>query len=107
MYFPKPDYVCVCTCIWDSQVVLVVKNLPANLICRRCKRQGFNPWTGHGNSLQYSCQENTMDRGAWRAIVHGVVWGGRWEGGGSGLGTRVHLWRMHVDVWQNQYNIVK
>ena len=27
--------------------------------------------------------------------------------GGSGLGTRVHPWRMHVDVWQNQYNIVK
>ena len=34
------------------------------------------------------------------------VGGGRWEGG-SGWGTRVHLWRMHVDVWQNQYNIVK
>ena len=28
-------------------------------------------------------------------------------GGGSGLGTRVHMWRIHVDVWQNQYNIVK
>ena len=28
-------------------------------------------------------------------------------GGGSGLGIRVHLWRIHVDVWQNQYNIVK
>ena len=28
-------------------------------------------------------------------------------GGGSGWGTRVHPWRMHVDVWQNQYNIVK
>ena len=23
------------------------------------------------------------------------------------LGTRVHLWRIHVDVWQNQYDIVK
>ena len=29
--------------------------------------------------------------------------GGR---GGSGWGTRVHLWQIHVDVWQNQYNIV-
>ena len=31
------------------------------------------------------------------------------EGGGgrSGLGTCVHPWRIHVDVWQNQYNIVK
>ena len=35
-----------------------------------------------------------------------MVCGERWEGG-SGWGTRVHPWRMHVDVWQNQYNIVK
>ena len=31
---------------------------------------------------------------------------GRWEGG-SGLGTHVHQWWIHVDVWQNQYSIVK
>ena len=36
----------------------------------------------------------------------GMVWGGRTEEG-SGWGTRVYLWRIHVDVWQNQYNIVK
>ena len=30
--------------------------------------------------------------------------GGR---GGPGLGTRVHPWRIHVDVWQNQYSTVK
>ena len=30
-----------------------------------------------------------------------------WYGEGSGWGTRVHPWRIHVDVWQNQYNIVK
>ena len=34
-----------------------------------------------------------------------MVWGGRWERG-SGLGTHVHPWQIHVDVWQNQYNIV-
>ena len=27
--------------------------------------------------------------------------------GGSGLGTCVHPWQIHVDVWQNKYNIVK
>ena len=27
--------------------------------------------------------------------------------GGSGLGTRVHPWQIHVDVWQNQYSIIK
>ena len=31
-----------------------------------------------------------------------------WEvGRGSGLGTHVHPWRIHVNVWQNQYSIVK
>ena len=35
-----------------------------------------------------------------------MVWGGRKEEG-SGWGTRVYLWQIHVDIWQNQYNIVK
>ena len=35
-----------------------------------------------------------------------MIWGGRWEGG-SGLGTHVHPWGIHVNVWQNQYSIVK
>ena len=35
-----------------------------------------------------------------------MVRGGRGEEG-SGWGTRVYLWRIHVDIWQNQYNIVK
>ena len=39
----------------------------------------FNPWVGkiprgdHGNPLQYSCLENSMDRGAWQTAVHGVA----------------------------------
>ena len=36
----------------------------------------------------------------------GMVQGGRREGG-SGWGTYVYLWWIHVDVWQNQYNIVE
>ena len=28
---------------------------------------------GNGNALQYSCLENSMDRGAWWAAVHGVT----------------------------------
>jgi len=35
-----------------------------------------------------------------------MVQGGRWEGA-SGCGTHVCPWRIHVDEWQNQYNIVK
>ena len=36
----------------------------------------------------------------------GMVWGGTREEG-SGRGTCVYLWQIHVDIWQNQYNIVK
>ena len=36
----------------------------------------------------------------------GMVQGGRMEEG-SGGGTHVCLWRLHFDIWQNQYNIVK
>ena len=36
----------------------------------------------------------------------GMVRGGTREEG-SGWGTHVCLWRIHVDTWQNQYNIVK
>ena len=32
-----------------------------------------SPGEGNGNPLQYSCLENPMDRGAWKATVHGVT----------------------------------
>ena len=35
-------------------------------------RLGRSPGKGNGNPLQYSCQENPMDRGAWWATVYGV-----------------------------------
>ena len=34
---------------------------------------GRSPGEGNGNPLQYSCLENPMDRGVWRATVHGVA----------------------------------
>ena len=34
---------------------------------------GRSPGEGIGYPLQYSCLENSMDRGAWRTIVHGVT----------------------------------
>ena len=34
---------------------------------------GRSPGEGNGNPLQYSCLGNPMDRGAWRATVHGIV----------------------------------
>ena len=34
---------------------------------------GISPEEGHANPLQYSCLENPMHRGAWKATVHGVT----------------------------------
>ena len=39
-------------------------------------------------------------------LESGMVWGGRREEG-SGWGAHVYLWRIHFDIWQNQYNIIK
>ena len=48
----------------------MVKNLPTNAGDPR--DAGSTPGGRNGNPLQYSCLENSMDRGAWRATVHGV-----------------------------------
>ena len=34
---------------------------------------GRSPGEGNGSPLQYSCPENSIDRGAWWAIVHGIT----------------------------------
>ena len=60
-----------------SQVAPVVKNLPANAGDLRdagsIPGSGRSPGEGNGNPFQYSCLENSTDRGAWRATVHGVA----------------------------------
>ena len=60
------------------------------------KRRGFDHGVGrspgeywHGNPLQYSCLENPMDRGAWRAAVHGV----------TKSQTRLRPLSMHAAPW--------
>ena len=61
----------------SSQVEPAVKNLPAN--AGDVKDEGLIPGLGrfpgggHGDPLRYSCLENRMDRGAWRATVHRVA----------------------------------
>ena len=52
----------------------VIKNPPANTgDMGSIPGSGRSPGGGCGNLLQYSCLENSMDRGAWRATVHGVA----------------------------------
>ena len=56
-----------------SQVVLMVRNLPANARdTGSISGDGRCPGGGHGNPLQYSCLENPMDKAAWQATVHRV-----------------------------------
>ena len=62
---------------WVSQMVLEVKNLPASAgdmgDAGSVPGLGRSPGEGNGSPLQYSCLENPMARGAWRATVHGVT----------------------------------
>ena len=57
-------------------MALVAKNLPAK--AGNVREVGLSPGLerplggGHSNSLQYSCLENPMDRGAWQAVVYSV-----------------------------------
>ena len=69
--------------LWAS---LIITGLPRwrsgkEFACqhRRCKRWGFNPWSGrtpgvgNGNPFQSSCLENSMDRGTWWTIVQKIT----------------------------------
>ena len=55
----------------------MIKNEPANPGDARdaglIPGSGRPPRVGNGNSLQYPCLENSMDRGTWQATVHGVT----------------------------------
>ena len=58
-------------------MALVVKNPPSN--AGNTRDVGLvpglerSPEVGNGNSPQYSCLKNSMDRGAWWAVAHGVA----------------------------------
>ena len=64
------------------------------------------------NIIYEMSHQSRFDAGYWMLGAgalgqpRGMVRGGRREEG-SGWRTRVYLWRIHVDIWQNQYNIVK
>ena len=57
-----------------SLVVQLVKNLPASARdLGSIPGSGRSPGEGNGYPPQYSCLENSMDRGAWQATIHGVT----------------------------------
>ena len=71
----------------------VVKNLPASAGDMRdvglIPGLGRPPGEGHGSPLQYSCLENPIDRGPWRATVHRVM----------KSQTRLKWLSTHVGTW--------
>ena len=62
---------------WSDLAAAVVKNLPANAgatgEASSTPGSGRSSGVGNGNPLQYSCQDNLMNRGAWQATVHSVT----------------------------------
>ena len=83
-------------------------------LCRRGRGwDDLGEW--HWNMYNIIYETNRQSRfNAWHRSLgagalgrpRGMGWGGRREGD-SGWGARVHLWQIPVDIWQNQYNIVK
>ena len=74
---------------WFAISVLVNNNeasLVAQMVKNACSVGDSNlipvsgrcPGEGNGNPLQYSCLKNSMDRGAWQAIIHGVTKSWTW-----------------------------
>ena len=84
---------CIYICTWKTYIYIyerergfpgdtVVKNLPASAGDTRdtglIPGSASFPRVGNGNPLPYSCLENSMDRGVWQAIVHGVTKSQTW-----------------------------
>ena len=65
-----------------KESLTAVKNLPDNAGDLRdvgsTSGLGRSPRRGNGNPLQYSCLENSIDRGLWQATVHGVAKSSAW-----------------------------
>ena len=68
---------CYCKVYWGFSGGAMVKNLPATAGNLRDEGlipgSGKSPGGGHSNPLQYSCLENSMDREALWATIHGVT----------------------------------
>ena len=69
---------CVCVCIYIYRLTRWRSSKES--ACQSKARDSGSipemqrsPGVGNGNLLQYSCLENSTDRGAWQAIVHGVT----------------------------------
>ena len=110
----------------SSQVALVVKNLHVNAGGIRdpalIPGSGRSPEEGKGYPLRHSCLENPMDKGTWRATVHGVAKSWTWLSTHAFTFAFAHTWLqcglfvLHYlvtlsdfdicDLWVQQQNIM-
>ena len=80
---------CLYIHMWASLVAQTVNNLPANAgDLNLIPGSGRSSGEGNGYSLQSSCLENSMDRGAWWATVHGI----------AKSQTRLSDWHTHICI---------
>ena len=68
-----------------------------------CRRHRFDPWVGrshwgNGNPLQYSCLENSVDRGAWEATGHGVAKSQTWVSSWTCTQVQATAWMKLEDI---------
>ena len=70
LWFLKREIIGICFTIWTETYT---ESASSAGDLGSIPRSGWSPREGNGYSLQYSCLENSMDRGAWRAIVHVVT----------------------------------
>ena len=78
----------------------MVKNSPANAgDAGSVPGSGKSPGEWNGNPPQYSCLEKSMDRGAWRATLHGVSVGHNWSDlTGTHMTLRTQNYRLYPFV---------
>ena len=102
-YFLKPNhyFFILFSCVFILLIYVkdfpggtVVKNLPANAGDIRdtgsISGSGRSPGGGNGNPFQYFCLKNPIDRGAWRATVHGVTKCQTWPSTHAGIRNNIN-----------------
>ena len=65
---------------------------------------GRSPGGGHSNPCQYSCLENPMDRGAWRATVHGVTHNRTWLKWLS-MWAQMYILKFQSNAWESMLSV--
>ena len=101
-------YILVYVHLGDSSGKNKKENPPANAGVVRytglIPRSGKSPGGGHSNPGQYSCLENPMDRGAWRATVHGVTHNRTWLKWLS-MWAQMYILKFQNNVWESMLNL--